>query len=56
MNMQFRAKEGLALNNGTQAMTSAGTLALYDALNLLKVADITAAIDAGAQNVEISNT
>ena len=31
-------------------MTSAGTLALYDALNLLKVADITAALDFEAQN------
>ena len=48
--IELSAKEGLALNNGTQAMTSAGTLALYDALNLLKVADITAALDFEAQN------
>ena len=38
--IELSAKEGLALNNGTQAMTSAGSLALYDALQLLKVADI----------------
>ena len=48
--IELSAKEGLALNNGTQAMTSAGSLALYDALNLLKVADITAALDFEAQN------
>ncbi|MEG1576161.1 MAG: histidine ammonia-lyase [Clostridium sp.] len=43
------AKEGLALNNGTQAMTSAGSLALNDALTLLKVADIAAALEFEAQ-------
>ena len=31
--IELYAKEGLALNNGTQAMTSAGALAVYDALN-----------------------
>ena len=31
--IELSAKEGLALNNGTQAMTSAGSLALYDALD-----------------------
>lgn len=48
--IELSAKEGLALNNGTQAMTSAGTLALYDALTLLKTADIAAALDFEAQN------
>lgn len=48
--IELSAKEGLALNNGTQAMTSAGSLALYDALKLLKVADITAALNFEAQN------
>ncbi len=48
--IELSAKEGLALNNGTQAMTSTGTLALYDALNLLKVADIAAALNFEAQN------
>lgn len=38
------AKEGLALINGTQAMTSVGALAVYDALELLRVADIAAAL------------
>lgn len=34
------SKEGLALINGTQAMTSIGAVTLYDAINLLKTADI----------------
>ncbi|RDY29594.1 histidine ammonia-lyase [Romboutsia weinsteinii] len=34
------SKEGLALINGTQAMTSVGLLTLYDAINLVKTADI----------------
>ncbi len=42
--VELVAKEGLALTNGTQAMTSVGALAVYDALNLLKVADIAAAL------------
>lgn len=36
--------EGLALINGTQVMTAIGGLALYDSFNLLKMADIAAAI------------
>ena len=44
------AKEGLALNNGTQAMTSVGALALYDAIKLAKIADITDALCFEAQN------
>ena len=48
--IELSAKEGLALNNGTQAMTSTGTLALHDALNLLKTADIAAALNFEAQN------
>lgn len=48
--IELSAKEGLALNNGTQAMTSAGSLALYDAICLLKVADIAAALSFEAQN------
>ncbi|MEG1902648.1 MAG: histidine ammonia-lyase [Clostridium sp.] len=47
--IELSAKEGLALNNGTQAMTSAGSLALNDALTLLKVADIAAALEFEAQ-------
>lgn len=42
--VELVAKEGLALINGTQAMTSVGALALYDAVNLLKCADIAAAL------------
>jgi histidine ammonia-lyase len=38
------SKEGLALINGTQAMTSVGTLAIYDAMNLSKIADIAGAL------------
>ena len=44
------AKEGIALINGTQVMTSVGALALYDALSLSKVADITAALTFEACN------
>lgn len=48
--IELSAKEGLALNNGTQAMTSVGALALHDALTLLKTADIAAALCFEAQN------
>jgi len=40
----YEAKEALALINGTQLMTSVGGLALAQAANLLKVADIVAAM------------
>lgn len=43
----LQAKEGLALINGTQAMTAVGALVLYDALGLAKAADI-----AGAMSIE----
>lgn len=42
--VELVAKEGLALINGTQAMTSAGALAVYDAIRLMKTADIAAAM------------
>ncbi|MBM4235229.1 MAG: histidine ammonia-lyase [Firmicutes bacterium] len=42
-------KEGLALINGTQVMTAIGTLAYYDAVNLLKASMITAALTLEAQ-------
>lgn len=48
--VQLAAKEGLALINGTQVMTSIGTLVLYDAMNLAKVADLAAAMTAEALN------
>ncbi len=37
-------KEGLALNNGTAALTGLAVLALYDAKKLLKLADIVGAL------------
>ena len=37
-------KEGLALINGTQVMTAVGALVLYDAMRLLKISDIAAAL------------
>jgi len=40
----LEAKEGLALINGTQAMTAVAALTLYDALNLMKLSDIAAAM------------
>ncbi len=48
--VELSAKEGLALINGTPAMTSTGALTTYDALKLLKVADIAAALSFEAQN------
>ena len=34
------SKEGLSLNNGTQCMTAIGAITAYDAINLMKTADI----------------
>ncbi len=41
--IKLSAKEGLALNNGTQVMAGVGALALYRAENLCKIADVCAA-------------
>lgn len=40
----LKAKEGLALINGTQAMTAVGALVAHRVRNLLKLSDISAAI------------
>lgn len=40
------AKEGLALNNGTQMMTAVGVNVLWDAMHLMKTADIATAMTA----------
>lgn len=40
----LQAKEGLALNNGTSCSTALATLALYDAENLVRNAEIAAAM------------
>lgn len=40
--IELEAGEGLSLINGTQVMTAIGALAVCDALNLLKVADVAA--------------
>lgn len=42
--IQLDAKEGLALINGTQVLTATGAIAVYDAIELLKVGDIAAAL------------
>jgi len=42
--VQLEAKEGLALNNGTQQMTSIACLNLYDSYNLLKTAEAALAL------------
>lgn len=50
------AGEGLALINGTQVMTGIGALTIYNALNLLKTADIAAGISLEvllASNIEL---
>lgn len=48
--IELTSKEGLALINGTQVMTAVGALTVYDALNILKTADIAAALSFEAQN------
>lgn len=42
--IQLTSKEGLALINGTQVMTAIGTIAAYEANQLIKLADISAAL------------
>lgn len=42
--LQLQAKEGLALINGTQAMTAYGALALHDMRTALRAADIIASM------------
>lgn len=46
--VELAAKEGLALNNGTQMMTAVGVNVLWDAMHLQKVADIATALTAEA--------
>ena len=46
--VELAAKEGLALINGTQIMTAVGCLAVYDAMQLEKTADIACAMTAEA--------
>lgn len=46
--VELAAKEGLALINGTPIMTAVGCLAVYDAVNLAKTADIACAMTAEA--------
>lgn len=46
--VELVAKEGLALNNGTQMMTAVGTNVLWDAMHLQKVADIACALTSEA--------
>lgn len=48
--IELTSKEGLALINGTQAMTSVGAFTIYDAINLSKTADIAAALTVEALN------
>lgn len=47
---ELSSKEGLALINGTQVMTAVGALAVYDAENLAKTADIACALTSEALN------
>jgi histidine ammonia-lyase len=42
--LKLKAKEGLALLNGTQAMTAIAALVIYRAKNLLKVADVATSL------------
>ncbi|MBQ5813245.1 MAG: histidine ammonia-lyase [Clostridia bacterium] len=47
--IDLAAKEGLALINGTQIMTAVACNVMWDALDLMKTADIAAAMTAEAQ-------
>ncbi|MCL5774127.1 MAG: histidine ammonia-lyase [Firmicutes bacterium] len=42
--LELKAKEGISLINGTQAMSALGALAVFDSWNLLKTADIVSAM------------
>ena len=46
--VKLAAKEGLALNNGTQMMTAVGVNVLWDAMHLAKISDIACALTAEA--------
>ena len=46
--IELTEKEGLALINGTQVMTAAGALNLYDSMQLVQISDIAAALTAEA--------
>ncbi|MCF6466712.1 histidine ammonia-lyase [Clostridium sp. Cult2] len=48
--IELTSKEGLALINGTQVMTSIGALTVYDGINLCQTADIVAALTVEALN------
>ena len=48
--IEFEAKEGLALNNGTQQMLAIGCLALHDAYTLLATAEAALAMSLEAMN------
>ncbi|SJZ68930.1 histidine ammonia-lyase [Selenihalanaerobacter shriftii] len=48
--VKLKAKEGLALINGTQIMTAVGALTVYDAINLIKLAEISSALTLEALN------
>ena len=51
--VKFKAKEGLALINGTTMMTGVGAIQLYDAWNLVRSAEIISAISMGALNASM---
>lgn len=48
--IELTSKEGLALINGTQVMTSVGAHTVYDGINLMKTADIVAGLTIEALN------
>lgn len=48
--VELTSKEGLALINGTQVMTSIGAITLYDAMELSKISDIVASLTIEALN------
>lgn len=51
--VELTSKEGLALINGTQVMTAVGCLTAYDALQLCKLSDISAALSMEALNAVV---
>jgi len=49
----LEAKEGLALNNGTQCITAIGALTVYDSIKLLETAELSAALSLEVLNGRI---
>ncbi len=52
--LRLKAKEGLAIINGTQVMTAMGAIAVHDSINLLRSMDVAAAMSLEAMGGSLS--